>query len=355
MKVLYGVLDWGLGHATRSIPIIRLLRARGCEVRIATSGLAYELLRTEFPELTIYPLPSYAVRYARHGLFMMNIFWQLPRLLLVIVREGRAARNITTEFPADLIISDCRYGFRFRGCKSVFITHQLNFQMPRMLKWLQPVVNLFNHIMINRFDQVWVPDVQHGITGTLSRPGWLTEKVRWIGNLSRLPLPTPGLQQEYEVAVILSGPEPQRTLLENKLVAQLQLLNLRAVVVRGLPTARARERINQIDFHNYLEGAALANLMQQAAVVVARSGYSTVMDLMALGGKAIFIPTPGQTEQELLAKTLTAQRIAWSAPQHHFDLAVALKKLPDYRGFAEWKHPPNLLPVVVDETLNSLS
>lgn len=353
-RVLYGVLDWGLGHATRSIPIIRLLLARGCDVRIATSGLAYELLRTEFPNLIIYPLPSYAVRYAQHELFMINIFWQIPRLLAVIVRERHHTRRIAASFPAQLLVSDCRYGFRLRGSRNVFITHQLSFQMPFSLKWVQPIVNFFNRIMINRFDQVWVPDVQGGITGKLSYAGRLKKKIRWIGHLSRLPRPRGEQRKHYAVAVVLSGPEPQRTLLESQIVTQLHQLGLRAVVVRGLPAARARERVNQVDFYNYLEGEELAQIMVNSGVVVARSGYSTVMDMMALGCKAIFIPTPGQTEQELLAAALTQQKIAWSMRQKDFDLAISLKRNLNFVGFADWKPQPNLLPVAVDEILNSL-
>jgi predicted glycosyltransferase len=355
IRVLYGVLDWGLGHATRSIPVIELLRARGCEVHVATSGLAYELLRGEFPELQIDALPSYAVRYARHGLFMVNIFWQLPRLLSVIWREGRAARKLAREFEPDVVISDCRYGFRVRGTASIFITHQLNFQMPWTFRLLQPIVNVANHLLISRFDTVWIPDAPNGITGKLSRPGRLATKTKWIGTLSRLPHLPAAAHPTYELAVILSGPEPQRTLLEQKIISQLQPLQLRAVVVRGLPSARAYQQIDQIDVHNYLEGGPLAVVIQNSKVVIARSGYSTVMDLMALGSRAIFVPTPGQTEQELLAATLAREKIAGFMPQFRFNLATALQQLPNYRGFANSTRQPNLLPIVVDELLKDCS
>jgi UDP-N-acetylglucosamine transferase subunit ALG13 len=187
------------------------------------------------------------------------------------------------------------------------------------------------------------------VTGKLSRPGRLAPKVKWIGHLSRLPQTGKPVGAAYEVAVILSGPEPQRTMLESKVVPQLQQLGVRAVVVRGLPSARAHQAIGLIDFHNYLEGEPLAEIIQQSNVVVARSGYSTVMDLIALRSRAIFVPTPGQTEQELLAASLSQQKIAHSMLQSRLDLAVALQQVPNYLGFANWKPEPNLLPVVVDE------
>lgn len=352
-KILYGVLDWGLGHATRSVPIIKYLLTQGCEVRLASSGSAHELLSLEFPDLTICRLPAYQVRYSRHGLFMLTIFWQVPRLLVTILREAKAARRLAREFPADLVISDCRYGFRLPGRRSAFITHQLQFQMPRALRFLQPCVNAANRAMINRFDEVWIPDEPDGITGNLSNPEKMITKVRWVGILTRLPRLMPAAAPGFEVAAILSGPEPQRSLLETKLVAQLQRLRLRAVVVRGLPAAPAFRHAEGIDFYNYLSGEALAKVIQQARVVVARSGYSTVMDLMGTGCHAFFVPTPGQTEQELLADRLKELQIAGSMPQRKFDLEAALAGVDRFRGFAGWNPQPNLLPGIIDEFLQA--
>lgn len=346
-RVLYGVLDWGLGHATRSVPVIQQVLAAGCDVRIASSGLALELLRGEFPGLVVYKLPPYDVRYARHGMFMLNIIWQVPRLLITIIREGRAAENLASSFPADLVISDCRYGFRLRGRKSAFITHQIHFQMPNALRLLQPVVNFVNRALISRFDEVWIPDVPNGLTAKLSRPGKLAPKARWIGNLSRMVRLPVASSPEYEVALVLSGPEPQRTLFEIEAVHQLKKLHIRAVVVRGLPAAPAFRQVEKLDIYNYLAGQALADVIRRSRVVVARSGYSTVMDLVAAGGYAIFVPTPGQTEQELLAETLAARLVAFTMPQRKLDLALALSQSYAFRGFADWKPQPNLLAQVI--------
>jgi len=351
-KVLFGVLDWGLGHATRSIPIIQQLIQQGCEVRIASSGLAFELLKSHFPQLTFYKVTAYGVRYARHGLFMINIFWQLPRLLWVIGRESREAEKIHKRWPADVTLSDCRYGWRCSGVPAVFITHQINFQMPWTMKVLQPLVNLANLALLMRFNQIWVPDVESGITGKLSAPGLLQKRVRWIGHLSRFRRRPLASAPRYEVAAVLSGPEPQRSLLELKLRQQIEALQIPAVVVRGLPAARAYQQVGKMEIYNYLDGDELLELMANARVVIARSGYSTIMDMMEAGCRAIFIPTPGQTEQLFLASQLTRQGIAYSQQQSRFSLAEALQSSRQFRGFANWSSPPNLLPQALDELLN---
>jgi UDP:flavonoid glycosyltransferase YjiC (YdhE family) len=352
-RVLFGVLDWGLGHATRSIPVIHQLLQRGCQVRIATSGLAYELLKSHFPELVFYKITPYGVRYARHGMFMMNIFWQLPRLLRVIWREGREAKRICARWPASVILSDCRYGFRAPGVMSVFITHQINFQMPLTLKWLQPLVNLANRFLLGRFARIWVPDVPAGITGKLSAPGGLKPRVRYIGTLSRFKRRPPAEAPRYEVAAVLSGPEPQRSLLEKTIRRQLETLQLPAVLVRGLPAARAYQQVGNLEIYNYLDGDELLSVIGDARVVIARSGYSTVMDLMELGCHAVFVPTPGQTEQLFLARQLMKQGIAYSQKQSRFHLETALKQSRRFRGFAHAVVPTGLLSGAIDELLTA--
>src|SRR6478609_3806099 len=157
-RVLVAPLDWGLGHATRCIPIIHELLKRNCEVSIATSGDALLLLKAEFPELQFFELPSYQVTYSRSIPFVTNIFLQLQKFLLVISKEHECVRKIIIEHKVDLVISDNRFGCWSKLVPSVMISHQTNILMPFHLKWLQPVINFFNRSQIKKFTECWIPD-----------------------------------------------------------------------------------------------------------------------------------------------------------------------------------------------------
>ncbi|MGE0590350.1 MAG: glycosyltransferase [Cyclobacteriaceae bacterium] len=330
-NILVAPLDWGLGHATRCIPVIKELISNGCIVSIATSGSAFALLKSEFPSLKFIELTSYRAKYSERMPFMTNVLLQLPKFLNAIRKEKKVVQKIADEHAIDIIISDNRYGCRSENTTSVFIGHQLHIIMPFWLKWLQPIVNYFNRQYIKKFDVNWIPDFENdGYAGRLSHPG-LTNS-RYVGVLSRFT-PTTKSADGFELAVILSGPEPQRTLLEKMVITQLGRSNLKAIIVRGLPGATSLPVVPGIAVANHLSAEKLQAVMANSSVILARSGYSTVMDLSRLGKKAIFIPTPGQTEQEYLAQTLMSKGVAFCQKQKEFDLAKALKEVKEYKGF----------------------
>lgn len=348
--VLVAPLDWGLGHATRCIPIIRLLIMKGCQVSIASSGNAKSLLREEFPSLKFYDLPSYGAVYSKYVPFMIYIFLQLPKFLMAIAKEKKAVEKIVRENAVDLIFSDNRYGCRVYNVRSIFICHQINLIMPLWQKWISPVVNYFNHNLILKFDECWIPDDRKiALSGRLSYPG--LPNTKYIGLLSRF---IKGTDKKiiYHLAIILSGPEPQRTLFENIILNELKGVQFKSIIVRGVLNGLNEKKIvGNVTYVNHLPAEQLQQVIEESEFVLCRSGYSSIMDLAVLGKKAILVPTPGQTEQEYLGKMMMKKKFAPCQRQNHFDLRKALAEIKNYTGFEGWSSQPNLLDEVIDHNL----
>jgi uncharacterized protein (TIGR00661 family) len=332
-KILVAPLDWGLGHATRCIPVIRELLAQKCDVHLAGNGASLALLKKEFPVLPAYSLPAYAPEYPRDGSMAWKMLRQLPKFLRTIKQEHRDVEELVTLHAIDGIISDNRYGCWSSRVPSVFITHQSNILMPKRFGWLSGFVRRVNMSKMKKFTLCWIPDVPNrSLAGKLMTFGELPKdfKYEFIGPLSRF---SPRLQDRtrYDLAAIFSGPEPQRTMLENIVVPQLEKSTLRYFVVRGV----FRESESGADGHSadFMTSSELQQVIESSEIILARSGYSTVMDLAALGKRAIFIPTPGQTEQEYLANRLCDMGIAFYMQQKNFDLNIAIENSKRFTGF----------------------
>jgi len=360
IRVLIAPLDWGLGHATRCLPIIYELLRKGCEVCVACNERQAHLMRTEVPDAQIIPLPGYNFRYSKLGaLNKLATIFQVPKILIAIKREHRWLRDVFKKESFDLIISDNRYGFYNQTAYSVFITHQLQIQVPGN-KWLQRILQKWNYYFINRFNECWIPDfkVEPNLAGELSHPEVLPKiVVRYIGLLSRFENIVVSTRKPVDILILISGPEPQRTVLEEKIVDQLQKIKRSAIVVRGLPEMKdVRESFNNISFFNHLPAQELNELMSNAQVVISRSGYSTVMDIIQLGKKSILVPTPGQTEQEYLAAYLMQKKWCLSFPQNKFFIESALQEAAqfDYTFIARHEkiHLENILGEVIDRLRN---
>jgi len=332
-RILVAPLDWGLGHATRCIPIIRELIRRKAEIFIASSGHALILLRQEFPDLIFFELPAYRMHYSKRLPFSVNLFLQAPKFFKAEKLEHDQITKVVEEHKVDLIISDSRVGCWSNSVPSVFITHQVNLQMPLLLKWLSPAVNRLNHRWINRFTHCWIPDeLENPISGKLSSTQSIN--ARFIGILSRFKQ-LAGIEKKYNLLVLLSGPEPQRTVLEEILLKQLMNFSSNVFFVRGLPGENhlAQHNNRNVSFANHLPSDELNNIIEESELIICRSGYSTVMDMARLAKKVIFIPTPGQTEQEYLAEELMKRKIAFCVNQDSFNLMQALKLSVAYTGF----------------------
>jgi len=314
-------LDWGLGHATRCIPIITGLINNGYEVVIAASGAQAILLQTEFPSLQFLPLQGYRVTYTKKKwLLPFMLLIQLPRLLNIIKKEHRWLDNIIKEHSIGLVISDNRYGLSSQKIPCIFITHQLTIKTPFV--WLEKIIQRINYHYINRYATCWVPDIagEINVAGILSHPLTLPRtKVVYTGLLSRFKMRT--VEKKYDCCILLSGPEPQRTLLEEKIIHDCNKTAGNILLVRGKPGSDEILHLpSNITVRNHLPGTQLQEAILQSEYIVCRSGYTSVMELLSLQKKAILIPTPGQTEQEYIAEKLLQNHFCMSVEQKSFDL-----------------------------------
>ncbi len=349
-RVLVAPLDWGLGHATRCIPLIRTLIQRQCIVFVAGSGASLELLKQEFPSLTFFSITGYAPHYPSKGSMVLSMASQLPKFYRTINKEHQEIEKLIDEYHIQYIISDNRYGCWTKKIPSVFITHQSNILMPKRFGWLASVVKRMNEEFMRKFSVCWVPDFPDGgLSGELLAFGKTNHdiSVEFIGSLSRFK-PLADCERRSDVAAIFSGPEPQRSIFEKIVTQQLAGSGLKYFVVRGIPGS-SEVRNNVADF---MASEQLQQLLCETQLIIARSGYSTIMDLAALGKKAILIPTPGQTEQEYLAKKLKERKIAFSMKQNEFNLEEALKESKNYSGFVIRPSDMRLLGNAVDKLIH---
>ena len=343
-KFLISPLDWGLGHATRIIPLIRYLQQLQCQIWIACSGPTEKVLKESFPDINFLNLDGYGVKYhnsKRH--FGWKIIAQLPRIMFSVKAEHRWLKKNQSKYKWDGVISDNRYGLFHPQLRSVIITHQVNIKTG-LGRWVNKIVKWINAYYLNKFDQCWIPDQSGNInlSGELSH-GLIPGNAVYIGPLSRFT--DSSKPNKGYLLILLSGPEPQRSLLESILSEQLLGYSGPVKIVRGLPSEAVKHKnSSDIEWFNHLPAIELQEMIAQAAMVICRSGYTTVMDLVRLQKKAIMIPTPGQAEQQYLASYLMKQGMFLSVAQSAFDLQKDLEKaaqfsysfpLLDYNAYKE--------------------
>lgn len=333
-QVLVTPLDWGLGHATRCIPIINYLLLQKCTVIIAASGNSLVLLKQEFPLLTFIEIKNKPIYYQKlRGSFALAILKQFPKLLYNLYYDYTSVQKIVQKFNIQLIISDNRYACFSKNVYSIFVIHQIFIQLPSAFRCLESIVLKLNNWFINKYSECWIPDVadpEINASGDLSHLQPLPKKYKFIGIISRFK-PLKKLNLHYDLAVILSGPEPQRTLFEELIMKQLQHLDLKIVVVKGIASSQKKVSVlPNITIYDSLNSYELNKLIQSSKIVVARAGYSTIMDLLTIGKAAILIPTPQQTEQIYLAKILDQKKIFLTHQQQTLNLSELLKKVNEY-------------------------
>lgn len=323
-RMLLAPLDWGLGHATRMIPLVHALEQAGADVFLAADGHIKTLLEKEFPHLQIFNLQGYGVRYSKHpALLPFYLLKQLPSLIRKVKQEQHWLIQMQQKYHFDAVISDNRYGLHHPHLKSIFITHQLRIKAPAVIEGL---LQKIHYRFIEKFDECWVPDMagEINLSGTLAHPRRLPSvPVKYIGPLSRFS----GIKEQSEkhLLILLSGPEPQRTLLEKQMLKEMKTYTKPAVLVRGLPGNEDELHIKDtLRMYNHLPAEKLETAMRNASFVISRSGYSTVMDLAKLQKKSILVPTPGQTEQSYLGRYLMKKKFALCVPQQKFRLLPAL-------------------------------
>jgi len=338
--ILVAPLNWGLGHATRCIPLIQKLLDEGYEVLVASDGASLLLLQMEFPEISTIELPSYKIFYPKNGkLFKWKLLLKLPHIKKAIKREKEIVANLVDEGRINGIISDNRFGVISPKIPSVFMTHQLNVLTGSTSFFSSRI----HQNIIKKFDECWVPDVEDivlNLSGKLGHLKFNRFPVKHIGVLSRMK--KLDLPKKYDILIILSGPEPHRTILELKLLETFKKSTKSILLVQGVIRKKQEwKQAGNIKIVNFMKSDQLEIAINESDIVISRSGYTTIMDLTMLEKKAFFIPTPGQYEQEYLAKRLRDLGIVPSCAQDKFTESK-LDKVITYKGLKTISHQPDL-------------
>lgn len=355
MKILVAPLDWGLGHATRCVPVIREFLAQGAEVELAVVKANAGFFREVFPELRQRVAPGYNVVYPKYGFNMA--LWLLKNsahLNAVMRYEHRYAEEMVERHGYDVLFSDNRFAFFSKKAYSVYMTHQRRIAFPPALVALEGIGIRWHRARMRNFDEVWVPDVETapGYAGALSHlpslRGENAPKVKFVGPLSRFDAPCSGASRvagclnahelpagglkagslnagKYRVVAVISGVEPARTQFENRLRDILRDVPGEHLMILGKPQAPRRHWTEgNIEFVTHLPTGEFARAVRDADWVISRGGYSTVMDMAYLGAKCIFVPTPGQYEQVVLARDLATAGYAVNIPENRLSVESLL-------------------------------
>ncbi|HBX51095.1 MAG: hypothetical protein A2275_14240 [Bacteroidetes bacterium RIFOXYA12_FULL_35_11] len=327
-RILVCPLDWGLGHASRMVPVIYELINSGHQVIIGADNSPLDLLRKEFPNLEYIKFPSFSISYSQGSSQVLSMLLQLPKIFSGIKKEHLLLKKIIRDYSIDIVISDNRFGLWNKEIKTIFITHQLKIKMPAGVKIMTEPFAVLNNRFISKFSECWIPDYpgEMNLSGDLSHNIKRNASCKFIGPLSRFSYvsaicPDFNIPEPLEVLIILSGPEPQREILEKLLLSQIEKEKKNVIIVQGKTQEKIITKKENITIVPYLGSAELKYLIEKAEVIICRSGYSSIMDLVSLKKSAILIPTPGQTEQDYLAKYLSEKKMFTYSSQDSLNLS----------------------------------
>jgi len=308
-NILICPLDWGLGHATRCVPIIKALSEQGHKVIIAADNEPLAFLQKEFPEADFIKFPGFRPIYSRGNSQTLKMLSSFPGALNDFRKDHQAVESIVKNYNIDAIISDNRFGCWSDLVHSVFITHQLHIQIPRRWRFASPIINIFNNGYIKEYDELWIPDVDYklSLSGRLSHPADKKIKTSYIGLLSRFSSDNQeDEERDNKYLVILSGPEPQRSMFEDIVLKQAAKIKDKVLILRAKPDTHdfPRNIPDNVSMFNHVDDELFVELINSSENIICRGGYSSLMDLVRLNRNAYLVPTPGQTEQEYLCSHL---------------------------------------------------
>ena len=292
--ILLSPLDWGFGHTSRCVPLIRTLSANCNEIIFAGNATQINFINTEFPLIKTELIDGYNIYLSSQESTYKQVIKQSLKIVKTVKKETTWVKKYVSTNNIDLIISDNRYGFRHPDIQSVFIGHQLNLNLPKFKK----IVNQQLANQINLFNECWIPDNEElNLSGSLSKSILIKIARNYIGLLSRFKIKTEVIKYDY--LFIVSGPSPENNIFLNKIEQKIQKSNLKIAIVSVIKSVNSN---TNADYFCLPSTKLLNNLINQSECVVSKSGYTTIMEMVALNKKAILIPTKGQFEQEYLAK-----------------------------------------------------
>jgi predicted glycosyltransferase len=334
-------IDWGIGHASRDVIIIKKLLEKENDVILGGDGPSLKFLSFEFPALETVRIPSHRFFYSDKFPAWFMILLQVPVFLRGISDDHRNLKKIIDLYRIDLVISDARYGLWNRQIRSVIITHQVRIRMPLVFRPFELIIGSLNRLALQKFTYHWIPDLSNdqNLSGLLSHNTRLASNSLYTGYLSRYTdyLKRTATSEDFEIVILLSGPEPQRSVFEKIVAQQLMSQKRRSVIIGGQIDENPGEKHDISSLCRripFVSGEELYSLLISAKYIICRSGYSTIMDLATIGKTAFLVPTPGQTEQEYLALYLQKKGLFRFSDQKEFNLEDAIYKLnnalPDF-------------------------
>jgi len=355
-KILLAPLDWGIGHATRCVPLIDLIREKGADVVIASSGRASAFLRSEFPAVQHIQFPGYDIRYPASGSMAMNMFKRSPAILRSISDEHRTLDLLIDEQGIDAVISDNRFGMWSGKVPSVYITHQVMIKAPKGWSFTEGILYSLHRKYIKHYDECWIPDFEEdgGLSGDLAHKRSCPVPAYFIGPQSRFRSPEgPIPDKKYDLMAIISGPEPQRSIFEELILKQFSDSSYKSLVLLGKPESDDRRYSDNIEICNHMQTGEMQEAMGSTDLIICRPGYSGIMDIATLGCRTAFVPTPGQTEQEYLGLYHMNKNHFYMVPQQKLDIDMMIKASNNYAGLKA-DHKNEILNQRLDELLTRL-
>lgn len=335
-RVFFAILNMGLGHTTRSMPLMKKFIELGWDVIMASSGRSLQYLKKELPENSFVELTDYNLHYTKKGLSMLEFTKKLPHLLKTTIQEHLFVEKFVKVHNIDYVFSDQRYGCFSSKIPSYFISHQLRFIAPKSVQHLEFMGAFFNKSFYRRYTGVIVPDVLYHDEGLIS--GKLSgiedlSKIHFPGILSSISCDN-NMEKDIDLFVSVSGPEPQRSILERIIRAQIRTVPGKKVIALGIPESDYIENPQpDVTIYHHLGRSYTSEIMNRSRIIVSRSGYTTIMELAELGKKALFIPTPGQTEQIYLAERLKENGWFYYVNQQDLNLKRDINIAHKYPGF----------------------
>ncbi len=338
--------------------IIRQLLALDVKISIAGDGDSLLLLKEAFPQADFYALKGIQVSYPEKGPMALWMALKAPLYLKNIRDEHHSLEKLVDTIHPDAVISDNRFGAWSSKVPCVFISHQLRIKAPAGYSWLEPMIYQLNKLHIRNFGTLWTPDhpSDENIAGDLAHHPKAVRELHphFIGPLSRFAnVQSADIPNRYELLILISGLEPQRTIFENLCIAQAEKLNLTTLVIRGKPAEQGSWQQNGIHFVQHLPTPELKAHLEQAKYIVCRSGHSSLMDLAYLKRNALCVATPGQTEQEYLSKYLGAKNYLVAQNQDALNIRNGIDKLQSCDLLPQ--PDPSLLSLTLDSFLKKLS
>jgi hypothetical protein len=294
------------------IPLARVLLDMNHNVIVGSGEEHLSLFRKEIPGLTFVNFPGFKPGYSRFLPQYLSLLFKIPVLLYHIISEHIRLKYIVKEFKVDIVISDNRFGLWHRKATTVYVTHMPLIPLPIHFKFLEPFGLALHRSIIKKYTFCFIPDLPGdlNLSGRLSHGIKLPVNARYIGILSRFitseNAPRIKSVKSQHNTVILSGPEPQREILKQKLISFLKNSETNTIVFEGRPGKEGEvSREANITFYSHLPGQKMKEIIESSGNIITRSGYTTIMELVSLNCTAMIIPTPGQTEQEYLAEYLS--------------------------------------------------